>query len=227
MVESWSYGALSCVSSPDGESGKHDEPGKIAERSCGRECDCGSIVSSSAMMQPTDHTSMAAVYRCIRMSSCASESARRTGDGGRGRRGVRMTRWSGHAGTVRARRAAPDAARRGAARTGARYHRVTTCDVSWRVSRARRSGSAAGLGSTASGGLNTPPWFTTRDSPKSQILTSQLPLSSTFAGLRSRCSTCAEWMCSSAASVCRTIHWTCCSVIVCGDTMSLRMSRST
>ena len=65
--------------------------------------------------------------------------------------------------------------------SGARYQRVATYSVM------------------------KPAWFSsgcaTRASPKSHTFRSQLPLSSRLDGLRSRCSTCAEWMYLSARRI--------------------------
>ena len=119
--------------------------------------------------------------------------------------------------------------------SGARYQRVTTCVVIWRVTfgrletrlleedgwreRGRPESRASFRSQSASS--------TTRARPKSQIFTSHVPDRRTLAGLRSRWRTCAAWRYCSAARIWWLIHWTCWTVIVCGDAISLRRSRST
>mmetsp|Transcript_25456 Transcript_25456/g.60549 ORF Transcript_25456/g.60549 Transcript_25456/m.60549 type:complete len:300 (-) Transcript_25456:361-1260(-) len=187
---SWSRLAGAENSSSSGERGKHERPGKRALRSCGGRLASGSMVSSSARMQPTLHTSMAAVYCCSRMSS------------------------------------------------GARYHLVTTWVVicldtggqagseeeeTWRASAVPRGVCAKRRCSFRAQSSSS----TTRARPKSQTLTSHVPLRSTLAGLRSRWRTWAEWRYSSATSSCCVIHCTCAMEMVCGEAISLRRSRST
>mmetsp|Transcript_28763 Transcript_28763/g.84951 ORF Transcript_28763/g.84951 Transcript_28763/m.84951 type:complete len:267 (+) Transcript_28763:1071-1871(+) len=189
MTLSWSRFGSGLASSSTGERGRQERPGKRAPRSRRSTLASGSIVSSSAKMHAKDQTSIAAVYRCSRISS------------------------------------------------GARYQRVTTCDVIWREicggglrssgfsleHRRASAGAALSRCSLRAQSLSS----TTRASPKSHSLTSHRSERSTFAGLRSRCSTCAEWRYCSPTSIWWQIHCTCGTVIVCGEAISLRKSRST
>ena len=118
--------------------------------------------------------------------------------------------------------------------SGARYQRVTTCVVICRVTLGqapamlpeegwRESAVPLSVASFRSHAASS----TTRASPKSQIFTSQVPESSTFAGLRSRWRTWAAWRYWSAARIWCEIHCTCATEMFCGDAISFRRSRST